>query len=127
MIEPWILFAIFGGVAVLLILFVVFLYNNLVAYRIETGNAWSQINVQLQRRHDLIPNLVESVKGYAKHEQQTFEKVIQARNRQSAPLAWPTRPRPRTSYRAPCAGLLAIAEAYPDLKANQNFLLCRKS
>ncbi len=72
--------AIGGGVLLVLALFVVLTYNGLVSRRVETGNAWSQINVQLQRRHDLIPNLVETVKGYAKHEQSTLEKVIQARN-----------------------------------------------
>ncbi len=75
---PWIWIIV--GVAVLLGLFGVMIYNSLVNVRMETQNAWAQIDVQLKRRHDLIPNLVETVKGYAKHEQGTLEKVIQARN-----------------------------------------------
>ena len=71
---------IIAGVVVLLIVVVVGLYNGLVGSRNRVDNAWSQVDVQLKRRYDLIPNLVETVKGYASHEQQTFESVIQARN-----------------------------------------------
>src|SRR5688500_4123349 len=78
--EPWMWSANGGGTAAILVLFLVITYNRLAARRVETDNAWSQINVQLQRRHDLIPNLVETVKGYAKHEQTTLENVIKARN-----------------------------------------------
>src|SRR5262245_1425729 len=67
------------GVAGALVLFVIVVYNGLVGKRVETQNAWSQIDVQLKRRYDLIPNLVETVKGYAAHEKETFEKVVQAR------------------------------------------------
>jgi LemA protein len=111
-----------GGVVVLVILFVIVTYNGLVGRRVEKDNAWSQINVQLQRRHDLIPNLVETVKGYAKHEQQTLEKVIQARNQAISAGSIADKSVAETQLTSAVRGLLAIAEAYPDLKANQNFL-----
>jgi LemA protein len=120
--EVLIFAAIGGGVLLVLGLFVMLTYNGLVTRRVETGNAWSQINVQLQRRHDLIPNLVETVKGYAKHEQSTLEKVIQARNQAINATTVPEKAQAEGQLTAAMRGLLAIAEAYPDLKANQNFL-----
>jgi LemA protein len=113
---------IFLGVVVLLLLWLVLVYNRLVALRQTTGQAWSDVDVQLKQRHDLVPNLVETVKGYAGHERGTLEAVVQARN---AAL------QARTPEAAGAAEgmlgnaigrLLALAEAYPDLKANQNFL-----
>lgn len=104
-----------------LIIAVIALYNNLVQLRNRVDNAWSQIDVQLQRRLDLIPNLVETVKGYASHERGTFEAVTQARN---AVMAAPT---PEAKMEADNAltgtlkSLFAVAEAYPELKANTNF------
>jgi LemA protein len=121
--EPWMWWLIGGGgVVVLVVLFVVFTYNGLVARKLETGNAWSQISVQLQRRHDLIPNLVETVKGYAHHEQDTLQKVIQARNQAVSATSVPDKVQAENQLTAAMRGLLAVAEAYPDLKANQNFL-----
>jgi len=120
--EPWVWAAIGGGVLLVLGLFVVLTYNGLVARKVETGNAWSQIDVQLQRRHDLIPNLVETVKGYAKHEQTTLEKVIQARNQAISATSVSEKAQAEGQLTTAMRGLLAIAEAYPDLKANQNFL-----
>ena len=122
--EPWMWWAIGigGGVVVLLVLFVIVTYNSLVSRKVETDNAWAQINVQLQRRHDLIPNLVETVKGYAKHEQQTLERVIQARNQAISAGSIADKGAAESQLTAAVRGLLAIAEAYPDLKANQNFL-----
>src|ERR1051325_10612915 len=121
--EPWMwAVAIIGVVVVILIAFVILTYNGLIARKTETDNAWSQINVQLQRRHDLIPNLVETVKGYAKHEQQTLEKVIQARNQAISAGSVADKSVAETQLTQAVRGLLAIAEAYPDLKANQNFL-----
>ena len=114
--------AIGGGIVVLFVLFVVITYNSLVARKVETDNSWSQINVQLQRRHDLTPNLVETVKGYAKHEQATLEKVIQARNQAINAGSVPDKIQAENQLTSAMRGLLAIAEAYPDLKANQNFL-----
>jgi LemA protein len=114
--------AIVLGILLLLGLFVMLTYNGLVTRRVETGNAWSQINVQLQRRHDLIPNLVETVKGYAKHEQGTLEKVIQARSQAINATSVADKAQAEGQLTAAMRGLLAVAEAYPDLKANQNFL-----
>ncbi len=120
--EPWMWIAGAGGLVVILVLFVIVTYNGIVSKKIETDNSWSQINVQLQRRHDLIPNLVETVKGYAKHEQQTLEKVIQARNQAISAGSIADKSAAETQLTTAVRGLLAIAEAYPDLKANQNFL-----
>jgi LemA protein len=122
MLDPWIILLIVGGLALLFVLFLVFTYNGLVSRRIEKDNGWSQINVQLQRRHDLIPNLVETVKGYAKHEQGTLEKVIQARNQAVSAGSVADKAQAENQLTSAVRGLLAIAEAYPDLKANQNFL-----
>lgn len=108
-------------IIVALIIAIIALYNNLVQLRNRVDNAWSQIDVQLQRRLDLIPNLVETVKGYASHERGTFEAVTQARN---AVMAAPT---PEAKMEADnmltgtLKSLFAVAEAYPDLKANTNF------
>ena len=102
---------------------IVVLYNSLVRSRNTVDNAWSQIEVQLKRRLDLIPNLVETVKGYASHEQKTLDAVIQARN---AAIDAPSTPGPQAAAETALAGTLrqvfALSEAYPDLKANQNFL-----
>ncbi len=117
-----ILLLVLAIVAVLLIAVVV-LYNSLVRSRNTVDNAWSQIEVQLKRRLDLIPNLVETVKGYAAHEQKTLDAVIQARN---TALAAPAAPGPQATADNALVGTLrqvfALSEAYPDLKANQNFL-----
>ena len=104
-----------------LVIAVIALYNNLVQLRNRVDNAWSQIDVQLQRRLDLIPNLVETVKGYAAHERGTFEAVTQAR---SAVMSAPT-PEAKMEADNVLSGtlksLFAVAEAYPELKANTNF------
>jgi LemA protein len=110
------------GVVALLVLFVVALYNRLVAQRNRVDNAWSQVDVQLRRRYDLIPNLVETVKGYATHEQATFEKVVQARNGAMAATDVPQQAQAENVLTGALRQLFAVAEAYPDLKANQNFL-----
>ncbi len=110
-------------IVVLLVLYVIVAYNGLIRRRNQIENAWSQIDVQLKRRLDLIPNLVETVKGYAKHEQETLERVIQARN---AAIQAPDTPGAQTEAQGALTGalrqLFALGEAYPDLKANQNFL-----
>ncbi len=100
------------------------IYNGLVRRRNEKDNGWSQIDVQLKRRHDLIPNLVQTVKGYAKHEQETLDAVIQARNQAvSAQEQGPAAAGQAEGILGAALGkLFALAEAYPDLKANQNFL-----
>jgi len=111
------------AIVVVLVAFVIAAYNGLIRRRNQIENAWSQIDVQLKRRLDLIPNLVETVKGYAAHEQATLEKVIQARN---AAIAAPNTPVAQAQADNQLTGALksifALGEAYPDLKANQNFL-----
>jgi LemA protein len=131
--------ALFGvlGVGLLAIvvigLFVIGVYNRLIAYRNRYKNAFSQIDVQLKRRHDLIPNLVETVKGYMTHERETLEAVIQARNaavgatRTAAaspgdPAAMSSLAGAEAQLNGALGRLFALAEAYPDLKANQNML-----
>lgn len=96
-------------------------YNSLVKMRNWVKEAWSQIDVQLKRRYDLIPNLVETVKGYATHEKETLEKVIQARNQliQGTPQE---RVEADNMIQGALKSIFALSEAYPDLKANQNFL-----
>jgi LemA protein len=111
------------GVIVLIALCVIFIYNGLVRSRQMAEEAWSGIDVQLKRRADLIPNLIETVKGYAAHEKSTLEEVVELRNKAQAV------PAGDVAGRAQAEGLLgqalgrvmALAEAYPDLKANQNF------
>ena len=97
-------------------------YNGLVRLRNQLENAWAQIDVQLKRRCDLIPNLVETVKGYAKHESGTLEKVIQARNMALAAKTVGERAEAENVLSGTLKSLFAVAEAYPDLKANQNFM-----
>ena len=112
------------GIIVLLILWAIGIYNKLVQLKIKVDNSWSDIRVFLKKRFDLIPNLVITVKGYAAHESQVFEKVTQARN---AAVAVPSgdvqgAAQANQVLGGALRGLLAIAENYPDLKANQNFL-----
>lgn len=97
-------------------------YNSLVSRQIETKNAWSQIDVQLKRRYDLIPNLVETVKGYAAHERETLEKVVQARNMAMSAKGVAEQAQAENMLTGALKSLFAVSEAYPDLKANQNFL-----
>jgi LemA protein len=110
------------GVALLGIL-VMILYNGLVGARNEVKNAWSAIDVQLKRRHDLISNLVESVKGYAAHERQTLDEVVRAR-RQAAAFQGGVEERAKieNALTQSLRALFALAEAYPDLKASQGFI-----
>ncbi|MEO8476176.1 MAG: LemA family protein [Actinomycetota bacterium] len=98
------------------------LYNRLVSLRARVDNGWSQIDVQLQRRYDLIPNLVETVQGYAAHERELFERVTQARARAIGASGVSDQVSAENAITAGTRQLLAVAEAYPDLKANQNFL-----
>jgi LemA protein len=114
-------------IGVLLLLLVVWLfatYNGLVRLRNQTKNAWSQIDVQLKRRHDLIPNLVETVKGYAAHERQTLEAVTNARNIAVGAVGKGVGEQAKAEgeLSGALARLLAVVEQYPNLKANQNFL-----
>src|SRR4030042_35160 len=115
-------------VFVVLLVFIIGAYNSLVGFRNQVKNAWAQIDVQLKRRYDLIPNLVEAVKGYAKHERETFEMVTKARNlaQQAASAGAAERGKLEGELGMALGRLLAIAEAYPELKANQNFLPLQK-
>ncbi|MDZ7677834.1 MAG: LemA family protein [Acidimicrobiales bacterium] len=105
-----------------LVIFVIMLYNSLVSLRNRIENAWAQIDVQLKRRYDLIPNLVETVKGYATHEQETLEKVIQARNMAVSATGVEGQAEAENMLTGALKSLFAVSEAYPDLKANQSFL-----
>src|SRR6201992_883969 len=114
-------------VVIVLLAIIVFvligIYNSLVQLRVRADNAWSDIDVQLKRRYDLIPNLVETVKGYAKHESGTLEAVVAARNQAVAASGNPQQlSQAEGQLAGAMRGLFALAESYPDLKANQNFL-----
>jgi LemA protein len=113
---------IIGVVVVLLIIVVIVMYNGLVRSRNRIDNAWSQIDVQLKRRYDLIPNLVETVKGYAAHERQTLEAVTQARANAISAQGPAEQAQAENVLSGALKSLFAVSEAYPDLKANQNFL-----
>ncbi|WP_198375318.1 LemA family protein [Neoroseomonas rubea] len=112
------------GIIAVLVVWLVVVYNRLVALRQATGQSWSDVDVQLNQRHDLIPNLVETVKGYAAHEKSTLDAVIQARNAAvTAQAQGPAAAGPAEGALGAALGrLFALSEAYPDLKANQNFL-----
>ena len=112
------------GVIVIVILIFMGIFNTLVRLRNQMKNAWAQIDVQLKRRYDLIPNLVETVRGYMKHERETMEAVTKARNlaQQVSAAGAAVRGKAEGELSAALARLLAVAESYPDLKANQNFL-----
>ena len=117
-IVGWIVIA----VAVIVVLVVIGMYNNLVRSRKEVDNAWSQIDVQLKRRYDLIPNLLETVKGYAAHEAGVFERVTQARTAAMAARGTGEKIAAETGLTGALKSLMVQVEAYPELKANQNFL-----
>jgi LemA protein len=114
----WIIVAI----VVLLIAYLVLAYNGLVSLRNRIENAWAQIDVQLKRRYDLIPNLVETVKGYAAHERETLDAVIRARNVALAAEGPKDQAAAENMITGALKSVFALSEAYPDLKANQNFL-----
>jgi len=110
-------------VIIVLAIYLIALYNGLIRARNAVKNAWSQIDVQLKRRHDLIPNLVETVKGYAAHERGTLDAVVKARQQAiSATGGVEERAKAENALTQTLRSLLALAEAYPDLKASQNFL-----
>ncbi|MBM4046594.1 MAG: LemA family protein [Planctomycetes bacterium] len=112
------------GVVVLLVLWFVLGYNTLIRLRNQVKNAWSQIDVQLKRRHDLIPNLIETAKGYVKHERETLESVTKARTAAVAASGRGAGEQAKAegALTAALSQFLVVVERYPDLKANQNFL-----
>ena len=109
-------------VLALLIIFVVGIFNALVRLRNQVGNAWSQIDVQLKRRHDLIPNLVETAKGYMKHERGTFEEITKARSQAMGARSVAESSKAEGALGEALSKFMLVVENYPDLKANQNFL-----
>ncbi len=118
-----------GGLGLLVVVVIaaaVGIYNRLVTLRNRVDNAWSQIDVQLRRRYDLIPNLVETVKGYAAHEKETFESVIQARNAAMGAQTVGEHSEAENMLSGTLKSLFALAENYPDLKANQNFMMLQE-
>jgi LemA protein len=110
------------GLLVLVGIYLVVVYNGLVSLRNRIENAWAQIDVQLKRRYDLIPNLVETVKGYASHERETLEKVVEARNSAMNAGTPQEQAQAENVLSGALKSIFALSEAYPDLKANQNFL-----
>ncbi len=110
------------GVIVLLIFMVIGIYNSLITLRNQVKNAWAQIDVQLKRRHDLIPNLIETVKGYMGHERQTFEAITQARSNAMNATTVAEKGQAEGVLSGMMGRLQVAVEAYPELKANQNFL-----
>ena len=107
---------------ILAVISVVAIYNALVQLRNQVKNAWSQIDVQLKRRHDLIPNLVETAKGYMKHERETFETITQARSQAMGAQSVGDKAKSESALSGALNKFLLTVENYPDLKANQNFL-----
>ena len=109
------------GVIVVLVLWVIMIYNQLVAMRQRVGHSFADVDVQLKLRHDLIPNLVETVKGYAAHERGTLEEVVKARNAAMTAQGPAQQAQAENMLSGALRQLFALSEAYPDLKANQNF------
>ncbi len=114
------------GIVVLAVLMVIAKYNQLVSLRNRIENAWSQIDVQLRRRYDLIPNLIETVKGYAAHEKEVFEKVSEARSAMMSAQGAAAQGEAQNQITAALKSLFAVAEAYPELKANENFKMLQE-
>jgi LemA protein len=114
------------GLLVVGAVFAIGIYNALVNFRNRCENAWSQVDVQLRRRYDLIPNLVETVKGYAKHEQETFQKVTEARNMAINAGSVKEQGEAENLLSGTLKSLFAVSENYPELKANQNFLMLQE-
>ena len=109
------------GIVAIVILWLIGVYNGLIRLRNRTREAWSDIDVQLKRRYNLIPNLVEAVKGYAKHEQELFEKVTQARTQAMQAGTPEEKGKAENALTGTLKTLFAVSENYPDLKANENF------
>jgi len=119
-------FWIFLIVIVVIFLICVAIYNSLINLRNRCNNAWAQVDVQLRRRYDLIPNLVETVKGYAKHERTVFEKVTEARSKAINAQTVTEQGQAENMLTGALKSLFAVVENYPELKANQNFLLLQE-
>ncbi|MBQ8659535.1 MAG: LemA family protein [Bacilli bacterium] len=120
--EKYIIIGVIVVVVLMLASFVISTYNKLVKLRNSVKDQWSQIDIQLKRRFDLIPNLVETVKGYAKHEEDTLKEVIEARNSYQSATTHEAALSADTDLTKSISKLFALTEAYPELKANQNFV-----
>ncbi len=118
----WIILIIIAVVAV----FAIGIYNALVQLRNRCDNSWAQVDVQLRRRYDLIPNLVETVKGYAKHEKETFQNVTEARTKAMNASTVQEQGKAENMLSGALKSLFAVSESYPDLKANQNFMMLQE-
>ncbi len=118
----WIILIIIAIVAV----FAIGIYNALVQLRNRCDNSWAQVDVQLRRRYDLIPNLVETVKGYAKHEKETFQNVTEARTQAMNAGTVQEQGKAENMLSGALKSLFAVSESYPDLKANQNFMMLQE-
>jgi len=113
----------YGIFAVILVLIIaILMYNRLIRSRNILNEAWSGIDVQLKRRHDLIPNIIETVKGYVKHERKVLEEITNLRSRLAGPATVQEKGQLENSFSQALKSIFALAEAYPDLKANQNFI-----
>lgn len=121
----WIVFVLLGIVVIVAIWFIG-IYNRLVGLRNNVEASWKQVDVQLQKRYDLVPNLVETVKGYVAHEKETLEKVTQARNMAINATGVAQQAEAENMLSGALKSLFAVSEAYPDLKANQNFLMLQQ-
>ncbi len=113
---------VIGVIVLLIIVTVIGMYNSLVRLRNQVDNAWSQIDVQLKRRHDLIPNLVETAKGYMQHERDTFESITRARSQAMGAGSVSESSKAEGALSGALSNFMLVVENYPDLKANQNFL-----
>lgn len=114
------------AVIFVVLLYIMAVYNGLITLRNRVKEAWSDIDVQLKRRYDLIPNLVETVKGYASHEKETFDKVIQARSKAMSATGLKEKGEAENALSGTLKSLFALSESYPDLKASVNFLELQK-
>lgn len=110
------------AIIAVLVLMVISMYNSLVRFRNQVKNAWSQIDVQLKRRHDLIPNLIETVKGYMTHERETLESITDARSKAMGADTVGDKAKAESALSGAMSKFFLVVENYPDLKANQNFL-----
>ncbi|MCX6233172.1 MAG: LemA family protein [Bacteroidetes bacterium] len=110
------------AIIIIVVFYIIGLYNGLIRLRNQVQNAWSQIDVQLKRRHDLIPNLIETVRGYMKHERETLESVTKARSDAMSAVSVADKAKAEGILGGALGQLRVAVEAYPDLKANQNFL-----
>src|SRR5437868_7536482 len=117
-ISTWIIL----GIIAALVVWIIMIYNGLVAMRQRVNQAFADISVQLKQRHDLVPNLVETVKGYAAHERGTLEAVVQARNAAVAATGPAQQAQAENMLTGALRQIFALAEAYPNLKANENFI-----